>query len=71
MGSASACALRSIGETMEMTRTLAFMMLAAVATAGCSLTRPVPADVRVPPELLRGSPWTAGGEARATATSCA
>lgn len=38
------------------------MMLAAVATAGCSLTRPTPAEVRVPPELLRGSPWTAGGE---------
>ena len=38
------------------------MMLAAVATAGCSLSRPAPAQVRVPPELLRGSPWTSGGE---------
>jgi len=47
---------------METTRILALMMLAAVATAGCSLTRPAPAQVRVPPELLRGSPWTAGGE---------
>ena len=26
------------------------------------MTRPVPADVRVPPELLRGAPYTAGGE---------
>jgi tetratricopeptide (TPR) repeat protein len=33
-----------------------------IAAGGCSLTRPVPADVRVPPELLRGSPYTAGGE---------
>ena len=38
------------------------MLLAAVATAGCALSRPVPADVRVPPELLRGSQYTAGGE---------
>jgi tetratricopeptide (TPR) repeat protein len=29
---------------------------------GCALTRPVSSDVRVPPELLRGSPYTAGGE---------
>ena len=33
-----------------------------IAAGGCTLTRPVPADVRVPPELLRGSPYTAGGE---------
>jgi len=33
-----------------------------IAAGGCGLTRPVPADVRVPPELLRGSPYTAGGE---------
>ena len=40
------------------------MMLAAAATAtaGCALGRPAPADVRVPPELLRGSQFTAGGE---------
>jgi tetratricopeptide (TPR) repeat protein len=42
------------------------MMLAAVATAGCSLTRPLPAEVRVPPELLRGSQYTAGGESPRT-----
>jgi hypothetical protein len=30
--------------------------------AGCTMGRAVPADVRVPPELLRGSPYTAGGE---------
>jgi hypothetical protein len=29
---------------------------------GCALTRPVPADVHVPPELLRGSSYTAAGE---------
>jgi tetratricopeptide (TPR) repeat protein len=34
----------------------------AVAGASCAATRPVPADVRVPPELLRGSAYTAGGE---------
>ena len=38
------------------------MVLAAVASAGCSLSRPGPAQVRVPPELLRGSPYTASGE---------
>jgi hypothetical protein len=37
---------------------LAFLIVAG----GCTLTRPVPADVRVPPELLRGAPYTAGGE---------
>ena len=35
--------------------------LAAGAVAGCASGN-VPADVRVPPELLRGSPYTAGGE---------
>jgi hypothetical protein len=30
-------------------------LAAAAAPAACGLTRPVPADVRVPPELLRGS----------------
>lgn len=33
-----------------------------LATAGCAVGRAVPADVRVPPELLRGSPYTAAGE---------
>ena len=33
----------------------------AGAPAGCA-TGTVPADVRVPPELLRGSPYTANGE---------
>lgn len=36
-------------------------MVAAVA-GGCSFNRPVPADVRVPPELLRGAPYSAAGE---------
>src|SRR4029453_17353206 len=45
-----------------MTRTLSILLFAAAVPVGCTLTRPVPADVRVPPELLRGSPYTAGGE---------
>ena len=32
------------------------------ALAGCASGGPVPADVRVPPDLLRGSPYTASGE---------
>src|SRR3982751_927468 len=47
---------------MKMHKTIAIGMFAAAASAGCSLTRPIPADVRVPPELLRGSNYTAGGE---------
>jgi tetratricopeptide (TPR) repeat protein len=40
----------------------------ALATAvGCSTAGAVPADVRVPPDLLRGSPYTAtGGAGRST-----
>ncbi|HLK90536.1 MAG TPA: tetratricopeptide repeat protein [Polyangia bacterium] len=34
----------------------------AGAGSGCSTGGAVPADVRVPPDLLRGSPYTAGGE---------
>jgi tetratricopeptide (TPR) repeat protein len=43
---------------------LAIAAAAAALTAigGCAMSRPVPADVRVPPELLRGAPYTAGGE---------
>jgi tetratricopeptide (TPR) repeat protein len=52
--------------TMQMTRPLALMMLAATATAGCALSRPLPAEVRVPPELLRGSQYTAAGESPRT-----
>jgi len=37
-------------------------LAAAVLGAGCTLTRPIPADVRVPPELMRGSGYTTGGE---------
>ncbi len=51
---------------MKMHKTLSIVMFAAAlgasVGAGCSLTRPIPADVRVPPELMRGSPYTAGGE---------
>src|SRR4030095_8485881 len=45
-----------------MTRTLSILLFAAAVPVGCTLTRPIPADVRIPPELLRGSPYTAGGE---------
>ena len=54
---------------MRMSTTISFVALAvaaAAAASGCTLTRPVPADVRVPPELLRGSQYTAGGEAPRT-----
>jgi tetratricopeptide (TPR) repeat protein len=47
---------------MKMLKPIAIVMFAAAASAGCTLTRPIPADVRVPPELLRGSNYTAGGE---------
>jgi tetratricopeptide (TPR) repeat protein len=53
---------------MKTNTTTSFIVLVVAATAaasavsGCTLTRPVPADVRVPPELLRGSNYTAGGE---------
>src|SRR5262245_9708439 len=44
------------------TKLLFIAGLAVAAPAACGLTRPVPADVRVPPELLRGSPYSASGE---------
>jgi tetratricopeptide (TPR) repeat protein len=49
---------------MNMKKTMSILIVgfAAAAPAACTLTRPVPADVRVPPDLLRGSPYTAGGE---------
>ena len=47
---------------MNMKTTLSIAFLVAAAPAACTLTRPVPADVRVPPDLLRGSTYTAGGE---------
>jgi len=37
-------------------------LVAAALPAACTLTRPIPADVRVPPELMRGSGYTTGGE---------
>jgi tetratricopeptide (TPR) repeat protein len=49
-----------------MNRTLAIVLFAAAVPVGCTLTRPIPADVRIPPELLRGSPYTAGGESPRT-----
>jgi tetratricopeptide (TPR) repeat protein len=57
---------------MNTTTTISFVALAlaagaaASAVSGCALSRPVPADVRVPPELLRGSNYTAGGETART-----
>jgi tetratricopeptide (TPR) repeat protein len=41
---------------------VAMSFVVASAATGCALSRPAPADVRVPPELLRSSPYTAGGE---------
>src|SRR5262249_50053086 len=50
-------------EPMKKTRTISILLgLAAVAPAACTLTRPVPADVRVPPALRRGPSYTASGE---------
>lgn len=51
----------------QMTKKLAIgpfaaMALTATTLAACTLTRPIPADVRVPPELMRGSGYTTGGE---------
>jgi tetratricopeptide (TPR) repeat protein len=49
--------------TMPTTTKLTTVSLSlALAAGACTLNRPVPADVRVPPELLRGSPYTAAGE---------
>jgi tetratricopeptide (TPR) repeat protein len=39
-----------------------FALAAAGPLAGCSTGGAMPADVRVPPDLLRGSPYTATGE---------
>src|SRR5215471_9756209 len=39
------------------------LVMAAAAIAGSpACVRPVPADVRVPPDVLRGSSYTSGGE---------
>src|SRR5215831_11541447 len=43
-------------------RPLTVMALAATAFGACTLTRPIPADVRVPPELMRGAGYTSAGE---------
>ncbi len=40
---------------------IVFATVVVAAVAGCA-GGPVPADVRVPPDLLRGSPYTASGE---------
>ena len=49
-----------------MIRTVAIALFAATVPVGCGLTRPIPADVRVPPELMRGSQYTAAGESPRT-----
>jgi hypothetical protein len=41
---------------------ITFASVVVAAVAGCASGGPVPADVRVPPDLLRGSPYTASGE---------
>jgi len=40
----------------------AFAALVLATVGGCASGGAVPADVRVPPDLLRGSPYTASGE---------
>jgi hypothetical protein len=46
-----------------MTKTQHLMVLLGFAgLASACATRPVPADVRVPPDILRGTSYTAGGE---------
>jgi hypothetical protein len=54
---------------IQMKKTFAFERFALTAAAfaattvgACTLTRPIPADVRVPPELMRGAGYTTGGE---------
>jgi len=42
-----------------MTKTLSILLFAAAVPVGCTLTRPIPSDVRVPPEVLRGSQYDA------------
>jgi hypothetical protein len=51
----------TMSKSMSMPSALTLLALAASA-AGCGLTKPVAADVHVPPELLRGSSYTAAGE---------
>ena len=41
-------------------------MFVAAMPAACAMQRPVPVDVRVPPELMRGAPYSATGEAPRT-----
>ena len=48
-------------KTFKRRALLVLPMLLGLGLAGCVATRP-PADVRVPPEILRGSSYTAGGE---------
>ena len=53
-------ALRFVVRSLWRAPVLAWATFAIAA--GCTMSRTVPADVRVPPELLRGSQYTAGGE---------
>jgi hypothetical protein len=48
-------------KTFKRRALLVMLPMLGVGLAGCVATRP-PADVRVPPEILRGSSYTAGGE---------
>ena len=43
-------------------RHLTLILAAAAPLCGCSTSGAMPADVRVPPDILRGSPYTATGE---------
>ena len=54
--------LRHLSSFLSTVPTLALALTAAAPLAGCSTGGAMPADVRVPPDILRGSPYTATGE---------
>jgi hypothetical protein len=47
---------------IKMTKSQQLIPLLVAGLASACASRPLPADVRVPPELLRGASYTAGGE---------
>jgi len=54
--------LRHLLPTFTVALTSALAVGAAAPLGGCSTGGAMPADVRVPPDILRGSPYTATGE---------
>ena len=47
---------------IKMTKSQQLIPLLVAGLASACASRPMPADVRVPPEILRGASYTAGGE---------